>query len=197
MKESSIQETNPPNDQDLYLPDQAANYPKATLRFFLVGLMGSGKTYWSKKLAKQYNLTAYDLDSVITENEHCSVSEIFSSKGEGFFRDLEKEALLSFGNKQNFILSCGGGTPCFHNNMEWMNKNGITIWIDESLDIIAERLIHSKNVRPLIKDKSDEQLASYLKTLLAERTPFYNKAAFRLQGPISIDLFKQIFKNHA
>ena len=146
------------------------------MKIFLIGMMGSGKSYCAKKIAKKLKLAAYDLDNLIEMTEDLTIAEIFEEEGEEYFRKLEAKILRWFGEKKNFVLATGGGTPCFHNNIDWMNENGITIWLDEPIDVLVERLKPGKEHRPLIKDLSDEELGSFLTNKLAERKPFYSQA---------------------
>ncbi|PZP47044.1 MAG: shikimate kinase [Pseudopedobacter saltans] len=152
------------------------------MKIFLIGMMGVGKSYWSQLLAKKLNYAAYDLDHVIVESAGMSIADMFASKGENYFRDLETFTLRDFGDKDNLILATGGGTPCFNENMDWMNKNGVTIWIDESVDILVERLTPEKAHRPLLSKLSDEELYKFLSLKLEERFPFYSQAQYRI-GP--------------
>lgn len=195
--ESSKHETKPPDDQDLYFPAQSANHPKATLRVFLIGMMGAGKSFWANVLEGMLNIPSYDLDSYIEKKLSKTIAALFDSEGEPYFRSVERDALLSFGDMQQFVLSCGGGTPCFHGNIEWMNKQGITIWIDEPVEVLAKRLMHTAPIRPLIKNMEKEALVTYLTSLVQERSPYFNLATYRLKGPTTLDSFKQIFSDHA
>src|SRR5438309_1491698 len=120
--------------------------------------MGSGKSFWADKLSGSINIPAFHLDDEIEKEEGKTVGGIFTEKGEDHFRRKESAILKSFGAKNNFILSTGGGTPCFFDNIDWMNNNGITIWIDEPIDIIASRLQKEKSHRPLIASVKDEEL---------------------------------------
>ena len=161
-------------------------------------MMGSGKTYWAELLKKKMKVPCYDLDTIIEIIEEKSVEEIFEQDGEEFFRKLEAKALRWFAEKKQFILSCGGGTPCFTNNIEWMNKQGITIWIDEPIEVLAERLIKEREVRPLLKDIKENEMKDFLKNKSEERMPFYSKAKYRLQGDeITLQAFQKIIKQHA
>ena len=139
-------------------------------------MMGSGKSYCAKKIAKKLKLAAYDLDNLVEMTEDLTIAEIFEEEGEEYFRKLEAKILRWFGEKKNFVLATGGGTPCFHKNIDWMNENGITIWLNEPIDVLVERLKPEKNHRPLISELSDEELGSFLTNKLAERTPFYSQA---------------------
>jgi len=146
------------------------------MKIFLIGMMGSGKSYCAKKIAKKLKLAAYDLDNLVEMTEDLTIAEIFEEEGEEYFRKLEAKILRWFGEKKNFVLATGGGTPCFHKNIDWMNENGITIWLNEPIDVLVERLKPEKDHRPLISELSDEELGSFLTNKLAERTPFYSQA---------------------
>lgn len=167
------------------------------MKIFLIGMMGSGKSHWCKKLAKKLKCGAYDLDFLIETYEDQTISEIFGQFGETYFRKAEGKILRWFGEKKSYVVATGGGTPCFLNNMQWMNKNGITIWIDEAVDVLVERLKPEKNHRPLIKDLTDEELKEFLNAKMKEREPFYSQAIYRLQNnKISDQSFAQIIKKH-
>ena len=139
--------------------------------------MGSGKTYWGSRLAEKMQLPFFDLDSVIIQKEQKSVAEIFYEKGEEYFRYLEKEILeeLVLG-EERFILSLGGGTPCFFNNIEFMKKNGKVIWLNTSVDVLKQRLIKERMTRPMIKNVSEADLKSYIIRKLGERKMYYEQA---------------------
>ncbi|MBN8785522.1 MAG: shikimate kinase, partial [Terrimonas sp.] len=118
------------------------------MRIFLLGYMGTGKTYWGKLWAARHGMDFFDLDHEIERNAGMTIREMFEKHGESFFREKEKEALYQFKNKNDFILSTGGGTPCFFDNMQWMNDNGITIYLNTSVQVLAERLTKEKDHRP-------------------------------------------------
>ncbi|HXB05758.1 MAG TPA: shikimate kinase [Puia sp.] len=147
------------------------------MKIFLIGFMGSGKTHWGQRLAARLNLPFFDLDSLIVEKENRTVAEIFAEKGEEFFRFLEKEILESVSDQQeSFILSCGGGTPCFFNNIEFMKKNGKVIWLNTSVDVLRQRLQRERRSRPLIADVSEDELQRYIVRKLSERRMYYQQA---------------------
>lgn len=152
------------------------------MRLFLIGMMGSGKSYWGRQLHKQLKIDFFDLDECIEKELCMPISEIFSTKGEAYFRDYESEKLKTFNRYHSFILATGGGTPCFHENMEWMNAHGITVWLNETANILAERLKKEKAHRPLVASLSDNVLQDFLERKIAERTPFYGKAKLILEG---------------
>lgn len=152
------------------------------MKLFLIGMMGSGKSYWSKRIAEQLQLNYFDLDSIIEQNCKLKINAIFEQYGEHYFRQAETNALKNFANQNNFIVATGGGTPCFNNNMQWMNEHGTTIWIDEPIDILLSRLKKEKDHRPLIKQLDDVELKKFLLQKLNERTSFYIQAKFCLNS---------------
>ncbi len=143
-------------------------------------MMGSGKSYWSKQLSKKLKCGGYDLDQLVEHLEEKTISELFEEDGEAYFRKTESKILKWFAEKKTFVLATGGGTPCFFDNMDWMNKNGITIWLNEPVATLVERLKPEKEHRPLIQALNDEELAEFLTHKLAERQPFYSKAQFTI-----------------
>ena len=145
-------------------------------------MMGSGKSYWCKIIAQQLNLTTFDLDTVIETAANKSIAQIFEEQGEDFFRTTETESLHSFLNKDNCIVATGGGTPCFNSNMQWMNEHGLTIWLNEPVEVLAKRLVKEKAHRPLIKNLSDDELSGFLQQKLTERTPFYQQAKLHISS---------------
>jgi shikimate kinase len=151
--------------------------------FFLVGLMGSGKTYWGNIISKNKEIVFLDMDELIEADLGMSVANIFSQFGETFFR--EKEAALIkqlVTTKHHTIIATGGGTPCFYNNMDLMNKNGITVWLNESADILNHRIKQSKLQRPLVSNLQDAEIQPYLETLLKSRLQVYSKCKYHLTG---------------
>lgn len=160
------------------------------MKLFIVGMMGSGKSYWSKILAKQLHLNCYDLDSIIEKNCNLKINQIFEQFGELYFRQEETNALKTFANENNFVVATGGGTPCFKNNMHWMNEHGITIWIDDPIETLVSRLIKEKEHRPLIKRLNDSELYDFLLQKLQERTPFYSQAKYKVNSEmLNEDMF--------
>lgn len=146
------------------------------MKIFLIGFMGSGKSYWARHLAENLQLPLIDIDEEIEKKAGVSIAEIFSQKGEMYFRNMEQEMLKELVQKDSLLLSCGGGLPCFNDNMALMNQHGLTIWLDPPVEVMAERLKRKKYKRPLLKDLSDGQLTEFVTNKLAERTVFYNQA---------------------
>jgi shikimate kinase len=147
------------------------------MKIFLIGFMGSGKTHWARLLSKKLGLAFYDLDSVIVEQEKKSVADIFAEKGEEYFRYKETQALERIAEEQEgFILSCGGGTPCFFNNIEYMKKSGKVIWLNTSIDVLTQRLMRERKSRPLIREVDESDLGRYIVRKLSERRMSYQQA---------------------
>lgn len=155
-------------------------------KIFLIGMMGTGKSYWAEKWGRKIDLPSFDLDHEVEKAAGCTIAEIFNSKGESAFRTAESEQLRAFVKKADFVLATGGGTPCHMGNMDWMNQHGVTIWLNEPLEIITGRLKLGKAQRPLLKDLEDSALQDYLAGQLEIRKPFYSQAKFVLgHGEIS------------
>ena len=147
------------------------------MRIFLIGFMGSGKTHWGKQIAAQLKLDFFDLDEEIVRSEGKTVADIFAACGEEHFRMIEKEALESLiEDHPSMVLSCGGGTPCFFNNIETMKKYGVVVWLNTHADVILERLIREKSSRPLLKNIADEDLKAYVIRKLNERRMYYEQS---------------------
>ena len=145
--------------------------------------MGSGKSTLGKKLANKLKLQFLDLDQLIEEQEHCTISEIFKNKGEDYFRALEtavlKDLMLI---KTDFVLSLGGGTPCFNNNIEFINSTGTSIYLKYNAGILTSRLLAAKQERPLIAGKNEEELKQFVDDLLTQRESFYLKSKIVVEG---------------
>lgn len=146
------------------------------MRIYLVGFMGAGKSVIGRLLSKSLNLDFYDLDSEIESKYRTTVSSIFAKYDEACFRKLETNVLQSFSNNDNFIMSCGGGTPCFNNNMELMNSLGITVYLKLPPETLATRIYNSVKTRPLTAEKTQEELVEYVERTLINREPFYSMA---------------------
>lgn len=164
------------------------------MKTFLVGFMGSGKSYWGAKLAEYLNVPFYDLDEVIVEKEGRSIESIFAEEGEEYFRIVEKNTLYDITERadsaEGFVVSCGGGTPCFFNNIEYMKKHGKVVWINPPIDILWQRLLREKNKRPLLQEISDDDLRHYIQRKLGERKMYYEKADLVInEEAISVELF--------
>ena len=171
-------------------------------RIFLIGYMGSGKTTVGQLLAARLGYNFIDMDSYIEEKQFKSVHQIFVELGEAKFRLLEQHCLHEIADFDHVIISTGGGSPCFFDNMKYMNEHGISIYLKLSPEQLAVRLGDSHiNKRPLIADKKGEELLRFIREGLAIREPFYSQAAFSVTGDIesllsqicdSVEMKKQI-----
>lgn len=142
-------------------------------KVFLVGMPGSGKSRMAKFISSVTDLTYKDLDDEIERTEGKSIKEIFKNHGETYFRNKETEILKNIIEKdKNLIIATGGGTPCFNHNIDLINKSGLSIFLNTSLDVIVER-ISRKNKRPLFKNKDVEET---VKKMFQERIKFYSKS---------------------
>ena len=157
----------------------------------LVGYMCAGKTTVGKALAKKLGMTFYDLDWYIEERFHTKVSRIFAEEGEEKFRNMEQRMLHEVAEFENIVLSCGGGTPCFFDNMDYMNRTGHTFYLKATPDTILSHLAISKGDRPLLKDKSPEELRAFITTQLHDREPYYSKAQHEVDVNV-LDSFDKI-----
>ena len=152
------------------------------MRIFIIGFMYSGKSTIGKKLAKAMNLEYIDTDHVFESKYNITVAHFFEKYGEDLFREFEHKILLETIEKDNVIISTGGGLPCFNGNMELIKQNGISIYLNMSPISIIHRINHSKKKRPLLKNKSPEELQTYIETLLKQREIFYNQATLTIKG---------------
>jgi shikimate kinase len=152
----------------------------ASKRIILIGYMASGKTTLGKKLANKLNIPFIDVDSKIEELESCSISEIFEKKGEGAFRLIETQFLKSYNFPESFVLSTGGGMPCFNDNMDLLNKIGVTFYLKRPVKELVNRLVNAKEKRPLVEGKSIEELESFINDTLLVRSPFYESSQYVL-----------------
>ncbi|HUS03560.1 MAG TPA: shikimate kinase [Chitinophagaceae bacterium] len=150
-------------------------------RIFLIGFMGSGKNYWGKLWSENAGFEFVDIDELIEREKEKTIAEIFAEDGEDHFRNLETIALRSLGNKSNIIIASGGGTPCFNDNISWMNENGTSVYLQSSPENILKRLVSEKEKRPLIKNLQDEELLFYITEKIKEREFFYSKAEIILK----------------
>lgn len=142
----------------------------------LLGYMCVGKTTVGKSLAKALGRTFYDLDWYIEERFRRKVGQIFAESGEAAFRDLEKRMLHEVAEFENIVLSCGGGTPCFFDNMAYMNQCAETVYLKASTETLMQHIAISRGERPLLKGKNPEQLRAFIDTQLAERAAYYEQA---------------------
>jgi shikimate kinase len=146
------------------------------MKIFLIGFMGSGKTYLGKQLASKLGFLFVDVDSVIENTEGVKIAQLFDSQGETYFRKIESDRLKALAKWDEVIVSTGGGAPCFHDNMDWMNTHGITVYLQTDPNLLLNRLKSETENRPLLRGKTDEELLDFIKNKIADRKPFYEKA---------------------
>ncbi len=151
------------------------------MKIYLIGMPGSGKTFLGRKLAQALKLQFIDLDEWIEKKEQQMIRQIVQEKGETYFREREQELLHQTELKNNFVISCGGGTPVFYNNMEWMKKHGIVIWLNTPLSIISERILKNITRRPLFMGLSKDELNIKIEELLKKRNPIYKKSHISIE----------------
>ncbi|WP_343531669.1 shikimate kinase [Pedobacter sp.] len=145
------------------------------MKIFLVGFMGCGKSTKAKQLANLLDCPVIDIDAVIVEQKQMSIADYFAVNGEAAFRQLENEMLKSFDYPDTCVVATGGGLPCYFDNMEWMNQNGITVYLEMTPPQLVSRL-HNREKRPLLKGMDDEQLLTFIIGKLEERNVFYRQA---------------------
>ena len=149
-------------------------------RIILIGYMGSGKTTVGKALSKETGMMFYDLDWYIESRMRKSVAQIFAEKGEDGFRKIEFNMLHEVAEFEDVIISCGGGTPCFFDNIDYLNQQGDVVYLKATPETLYKHLLMGKVERPLLKGKSSEELIAYITEHLKERAPFYEKARYTL-----------------
>lgn len=145
-------------------------------RIILIGYMGVGKTTIGRCLAKRLNLHFYDLDDYIQSRYHKTIPDIFATEGEAGFRKIEQRMLHEVCEFEDILVSCGGGTPCFFDNIEYMNQQGITVYLRTCPDNLYKHLVMCKTPRPLLAGKSKEELLDFITSNLHDREPYYTKA---------------------
>ncbi len=152
--------------------------------------MGAGKTTVGKALAKETGLTFYDLDWYIESRMRKKVSQIFAERGEEGFRKIEHNMLHEVAEFEDVIISCGGGTPCFYDNMEYMNGQGKVVYLKASPEVLHKHLKMGKTERPLLKGKTEEELITFITEQLGKRETFYSKAKYSLDVNLMDDYEK-------
>ena len=161
------------------------------IRVFLTGYMGAGKTTLGKAFARELNVPFIDLDWYIEERFHKSIRELFIERGEASFRELEQNMLHEVAEFEDVIISTGGGTPCFFDNMEYMNEHGYTVFLDVNPDILFRRLCLATQQRPILQGKTNEELHAFIEETLAKSDSFYTLAHYRFDGD-HLESYRQI-----
>ena len=146
------------------------------MKIYLIGFMGSGKTFVGKQLAQLLDYLFVDTDSLIENTEGVTVAQLFENKGETAFRKIESERLQGLSKWDNIIVATGGGAPCFHDNMTFINNSGITVYLKTNPQLLLERLMPELEHRPLLRGRSEAELLAFIKTKVAEREAFYGQA---------------------
>lgn len=167
------------------------------MTFFLIGFMGSGKTYWGKRWALYCGYQFIDLDEVIEKAEGKSIADIFEKNGETYFRVIEAAALRNLADIKNTVIACGGGTPCFHENMAWMKQHGTTIYLLTTVAQIVERVLLEQDKRPLLKKMNSGEMIFFIEQKLKERNPFYSAAQLIVpSAELSDDYLKNLIADN-
>ena len=149
-------------------------------RIILIGYMGAGKTTVGKALSKELGIPFYDLDWYIESRRRKTVPQIFAEVGEEGFRQIEYNMLHEVAEFEDVIISCGGGTPCFFDNIDYMNQQGQVVYLRCEPEVLRGHLLMGKTERPLLKGKSPEELLGFIEQQLQQREPYYTKAAYTL-----------------
>lgn len=156
------------------------NTKQNTLRILLIGYMGAGKTTIGKALSDEMNIPFYDLDWYIEARMHRSIKQLFEEKGEEGFRKTEQAMLHEVAKNENVIIACGGGTPCFFDNMDYMNRQGTTVYLKALPEVLYAHLKMGKTIRPLLLGKTEEEIGQLIVRQVAERESYYLKAKYVL-----------------
>lgn len=160
-------------------------------RIILLGYMGAGKTTIGKELAKTLGLSFYDLDWYIQTRMRKTVKDIFDERGEEGFRKIEHNMLHEVAEFEDVVISCGGGTPCFYDNMDYMNQQAETVYLKADPDVLYMHLKMGKGVRPLLLNKTPEEVQAFIREQLAQREAFYSRAKHTLDVSL-MDNFEKI-----
>ena len=161
------------------------------VRIIIIGYMGAGKTTVGKALSRELGIPFYDLDWYIESRMRKTVPQIFAQKGEEGFRIIEHNMLHEVAEFEDVIISCGGGTPCFFDNMEYLNSQGETIYLKATPEVLHKPLRMGKTIRPLLLDKSPEEMLLFIREQLQHREPFYLKARHTLDVNL-LDSYEKI-----
>lgn len=160
-------------------------------RIILIGYMGAGKTTVGKALAKALGVPFYDLDWYIETRMRRTVKQIFDQQGEEGFRRIEHNMLHEVAEFENVVVSCGGGTPCFFDNIDYMNSQAQVVYLKATPDVLYQHLQMGRSVRPLLLNKTPEEVRTFIEQQLAYREQFYSKAHYTLDVSL-LDNFEKI-----
>lgn len=145
-------------------------------RIIIIGYMGAGKTTLGRVLAAELGLQFYDLDRYIEERMRKTIPQIFDERGEDGFRLIERNMLHEAAEFEDVVLSCGGGTPCFFDNMEYINRQGETVYLKAEPEVLYAHMGMGKVRRPLLQGKTQEETMAFMKDHLMQREPYYMQA---------------------
>jgi shikimate kinase len=166
------------------------------MRIYLIGFMGAGKSHWGRLISQKLSIPFFDLDEQVTSHAEKSIPEIFATDGEEQFRLMEKDVLhIITESHDSFVMACGGGSPCYFNNIEFMNRAGTTVWINTPTEVLLERLIKEKEQRPLLKDLNNDQLRGFISRKYSDRKIYYEQADITIdEEPVLLEtLIEKIF----
>ena len=151
--------------------------------------MGSGKSTVSNKLAHQLGYNCFDLDDLFEQRFKITVADFFTKYDESLFRRLESQLLKETAVLDDVVIATGGGTPCFYDNMEWMNRLGLTVFLEISVPAIVSRLNNSKKKRPLLMNKTESEINKFIHDHLRHRNIYYSQAQLIVPA-VSINVLK-------
>ena len=177
-------------------PDSQSLIPSSPKLLFLVGMPAAGKTFWGDKIAKAYPLEFIDLDVFVSEQEKASIPALFAQYGENGFREREHKHLkkLISNIKLDTVIACGGGTPCFNENLQLIKDAGTVIYLEADIPYLLDNINNSEEIRPLLRGRGD--VGAYLEGLLQKRNRFYKQAHHILQTKnISLITFDEIISS--
>lgn len=150
--------------------------------FFLIGMPGTGKSSIGKNVAKLLDFSFIDLDKLIERKSNCSITEIWQKFGVDYFRVLESKTLKDISTVENTIVSCGGGTPCYFENIDWMNNHGYTLFMLLPIEVLAKRIFGKKGNRPMFSQiETSEKIENKLMEIYEERKLFYQSAKHQIK----------------
>ncbi len=163
------------------------------MKIYIIGYMYAGKSTFGKILAKKLRYNFIDLDRAIETKYRTDINTLFSKYGEEVFRRLEQQTLHDTADLENTVIATGGGTPCFYDNLKWMNQHGKTLYLKMELEAIMSRIRKSKRSRPLLNNKNEEEQRVFISEQLQYRSQFYEQALLTEKG-ISPDMEEIICK---